>query len=211
MMPCAEVFIVVDALQHPPRDEQRPNRRRARRRRPARSRARAPSPRRCARGRRGHGRSGAGSRRAGHRRRPAPRRLSLGAGRRGRRIGTKPGAQQHSGGNLLDIAGERLADRVGEQIERGAGLARARLDDGAEPPYAAVVDIVSIRPLASASMVCAISLSTTETTCQAMKVSTMPAPTALSSEDRQREAKSGGAEELTERRHGSCIRRRGRC
>src|SRR5271154_7024225 len=40
---------------------------------------------------------------------------------------------------------------------------------------------VSIRPLASASTVCAISLSTTETTCQAMTVSTMPAPTALSS------------------------------
>src|SRR5580658_4360897 len=34
-------------------------------------------------------------------------------------------------------------------------------------------------PLASASMVCAISRSTTETTCQAMTVSTMPAPMAL--------------------------------
>src|SRR5271170_5459066 len=40
---------------------------------------------------------------------------------------------------------------------------------------------VSMRPLASASMVWAISLSTTETTCQAMTVSTMPAPTALRS------------------------------
>ena len=29
--------------------------------------------------------------------------------------------------------------------------------------------------------------------------------------DRQREAKGGGAEELTERRHESCIRRRARC
>src|SRR5277367_3143343 len=42
------------------------------------------------------------------------------------------------------------------------------------------VSKVSIRPLASASTVCAISRSTTETTCQAMTVSTMPAPTALS-------------------------------
>ena len=29
--------------------------------------------------------------------------------------------------------------------------------------------------------------------------------------ERQREAKGGGAEEFTERRHGSYIRRRGRC
>src|SRR5271169_3337919 len=40
---------------------------------------------------------------------------------------------------------------------------------------------VSIRPLASASTVSAVCLSTTETTCQAMTVSTMPAPTALKS------------------------------
>ena len=70
---------------------------------------------------------------------------------------------------------------------------------------------VSIRPLASASMVCAISRSTTETTCQAMTLSTMPAPTALKQQNRQREAESGGAEELTERRHESYNRRRGRC
>src|SRR5208283_1934035 len=36
-----------------------------------------------------------------------------------------------------------------------------------------------MRPLASASMVCAISRYTTETTCQAITVSTMPAPMAL--------------------------------
>src|ERR1700685_1453531 len=39
----------------------------------------------------------------------------------------------------------------------------------------------SMRPFASASMVCEISRSTTETTSQAMTVSTMPAPTALKS------------------------------
>ena len=40
--------------------------------------------------------------------------------------------QQHFGGNLLDIAGERLADRVCQQIERRARFALARLDEGAE-------------------------------------------------------------------------------
>src|SRR5271166_2467167 len=38
----------------------------------------------------------------------------------------------------------------------------------------------SARPLASASIVCAISLSTTVMTCQATTVRTIPAPTALS-------------------------------
>ena len=41
--------------------------------------------------------------------------------------------QQHFGRNLLDVAGERLADGVRQQVERGAGLSLARLDDRVEP------------------------------------------------------------------------------
>ncbi len=53
--------------------------------------------------------------------------------------GQKAGVQQHFGGDLLDIAGERFADRVGEQVEGGAGFAFARLDDGFEPSYPCIV------------------------------------------------------------------------
>src|SRR5260370_28037776 len=42
---------------------------------------------------------------------------------------------EDAGRNLLDIAGERLARGVRQQVERGAWLARTRLDDRAEPPH----------------------------------------------------------------------------
>ena len=42
------------------------------------------------------------------------------------------------GGKRLDIAGDALADRRGDEIERGAGLARAALDDVDEPADAAL-------------------------------------------------------------------------
>ena len=37
--------------------------------------------------------------------------------------GQKAAVQQHLGGDLLDIAGERFADRIGEKVKGGAGFA----------------------------------------------------------------------------------------
>ena len=68
-----------------------------------------------------------------------------------------------------------------------------------------------MRPCDSASMVRAISLSTTETTCQAMTVEDDAGADRAEEKDRQRESKSGGSEELTERRHELYDRRRGPC
>ena len=122
---------VVDPLQHPPGHEQRPdrpergeedqrNRERAHHHRPDAGPVAEVMPDQEAEAARQHVDS--------HERLPAAA-AALVAAVEDRQ---KTPVQQHFGGDLLDIACERLADRVRQQVERGAGLAPARLDDGAE-------------------------------------------------------------------------------
>ncbi len=68
-----------------------------------------------------------------------------------------------------------------------------------------------MRPWASASMVRAISPSTTEIDLPGDDVEDDAGADRAEEKNRQREAKSGGAKELTERRHESCNRRREPC
>ena len=120
------------------------------------------------------------------------------------------GTQQHLGGYLLDVARERLADRVGEQVERGAGFPRPRLDDGFEPSYPGIVEGVDeplgfrIDGLRRFPVHDRDDLPGDDGEDDA-------GADRAEEEDRQREAKSGSAKELTERRHESCNRRREPC
>ncbi len=118
--------------------------------------------------------------------------------------------QQHFSGDLLDIAGERLADRVGEQVKRGAGFTLARLDDRVEPSYPGIVEGVDealgFRVDGARDLLVHDRLD-----LPGDDIEDDAGADRAEHEDRQREAKSGGAKELTERRHVSCNRRRERC
>ena len=124
--------------------------------------------------------------------------------------GQKTWVQQHLRGDLLDIAGERFADRVGQQVEGGAGFALARLDDGLEPSYPCIVEGVDealgfrVDGPRDLSVHHRFDLPGDDGENDA-------GADRAEEKDRQREAKSGGAEELTERRHESCNRRREPC
>ena len=122
----------------------------------------------------------------------------------------KARVQQHLGGDLLDIASERFTDRVGEQVEGRARLAFARLDHGLEPSYPGIVEGVdeALRFRVDRSRDLFVH-----------HRNDLPGDDGqddagadrAEKKDRQRESKSGGSEELTERRHESCNRRRGPC
>ena len=117
---------------------------------------------------------------------------------------------QHLERDLLDVAGERLAGRVGQQIKRRAGLALARLDRGIEADEPVVV--VGVRQALGLGVDGAGDLLVDHR-------DDLPGDDrehharadGADGQDRQRKTKSGGAEDLSERRHVSCIRRRARC
>ena len=82
------------------------------------------------------------------------------------------GLVEHAGRQLRDVAGERLAGDVGQQIERraraGASASSMTWPSRRTPP----ASYCSARPLASASIVCRVSSSTSLITCQATTPST---------------------------------------
>src|SRR5271168_4082161 len=119
----------------------------------------------------------------------------------------KARVQQHLGGDLLDIASERFADRVGEQVEGRAGLAFARLDDGLEPSYSGIVEGVDEALRFRVDGPRDLPVHDRDNLPGDDGEDDAGADRA-EKKDRQREPKSGGSEELTERRHESCNRRR---
>jgi hypothetical protein len=118
--------------------------------------------------------------------------------------------QKHLGRKLLDIAGERLADRVGEQVERGAGFAFARLDDSLEPSDPFIVESVDETLRLGVDGPLDLPVHDRDD-FPGDNGKDDASPDRADEKNRQREAKSGGAEELTERRHESCNRRREPC
>ena len=117
---------------------------------------------------------------------------------------------QHLERDLLDIAGERLAGRVGQQIERGAGLALARLDRGVEADESVVVVGVGQALGLGVDRAGDLLVDDRDDLPGDDREHDAGADGA-DGQDRQRETKGGGAEDLSERRHVSCIRRRARC
>ena len=117
---------------------------------------------------------------------------------------------EHAERNFLDVAGERVAGEVGQEIERGARLARAGFDDGAEPSHAAlrigVDEALGLRVdrLLDLSVDDGNNLPGDDHQHNA-------GADGAQGQNRQGEAEGRGAKELTERRHESCIRRRARC
>ena len=116
---------------------------------------------------------------------------------------------QQSLGDVGDIAGERMLGGVGNQIEAGAGLAAAGLDgvDKTGQPAAA-------RLIGKAGQVGGDRLA--QLLGEHFVGGIGDVDDEGDGEDREdrdidrRQLECGGADDLTERRHGSCIRRRGR-
>jgi hypothetical protein len=124
--------------------------------------------------------------------------------------GQETRVQQHLGRHLPHVAGQRFADWIGEQVERGAGFALTRLDHGVEPSDARIVEGVDeafgfgVDGPRDLPVHHRDDLPGDDAEDDA-------GPERAQQEDRQREAKGGGAKELTERRHVSYNRRREPC
>ena len=109
-----------------------------------------------------------------------------------------------------DVAGERVLGGVGDQVEAGAGLAAARLDGVDQTGEAAGARLVGearqvggdrLAQLLGEHLVGGVGDVDDEGDRE-------------DGEDRdidRRQLEGGGADDLTEWRHGSCIRRRARC
>ena len=120
------------------------------------------------------------------------------------------GPLEHPEGDLLDIAGKRLTRRVGQQIERRAGLPLAHFDHGVEPHQTlAVVGVGEALGLGVDRP--GHLLVDDRDDLPGDRGQYDAGADGAEGQNRQREAKGGGAEEFTERRHESCIPRRVRC
>ncbi len=112
--------------------------------------------------------------------------------------------------NLLDVAGERFAGGIGQEIERRARLPFARLDRGVKADE--TVMVVGVRQALGLGVDGAGDfLVDHRDDLPGYDREHHARADGADRQDRQRETKSSGAKELSERRHGSCIRRRGRC
>ena len=124
--------------------------------------------------------------------------------------GQKAAVQQHLAGDLLDIACEWFADRIGEKVKGGARFPRPRLDDGLKPSYPLIVEGVDealgLGVDGPRDLVVHHRLD-----LPGDDVKDDASADSAEYEDRQREAKSGSAKELTERRHELCNQRREPC
>ena len=112
--------------------------------------------------------------------------------------------------NLLNIAGERFAGGIGQQIERRAGLALARLDRRVEADQPVVVVGVP-QPLGFGVDRSGDFLVDDRDDLPGDDREHDPRANRADGQDCQRKSKGGGAEEFSERRHVSCTRRRERC
>ena len=120
------------------------------------------------------------------------------------------GPVEHAGGKLRDIAGQRLAGGVGQEIKRGAGLAGARVDDGAEAADAAL--IVLLRQARGLRLDRLRHLVVDDRDhLPGDGAEDDPGAHRAQQQYRHRETEGGGADDLSERRHGSYIRRRAPC
>ena len=109
--------------------------------------------------------------------------------------------------NLLDVAGERLAGGIGQEIEGSARLALARLDRGIEADEAVV--IVGVRQAFGFGVDRPGDLLVDHRDDLPRDHREHDAGADRADrQNRQRKTKRRGSKELSERRHGSCIRRR---